>query len=153
MLTMKFVPLIAVVVLALMPSRASAQNDEHYKDQVVGYLNQSELVKELRSYNFVPIETKVGYIVTSRNEAQNAVFELKFGFVYAFVGACDEDCRSLNFVLYDNTGVKVVEDNRGKDEPAITFLPPRGGTYTIRAEIPRCGGLIGCYWGVQILGK
>lgn len=130
-----------------------AQDNNYYKQQVINYLEGNAALKELRKYDFAPLDDgiRTGYI--NNGEFQDALYHLEKGYAYAFVGQCDEDCRQLTFELFDPEGNRIGTDETSGDTPVIWLLVTQSGDYRIRATMPSCGGLIGCYWGVEAVVK
>lgn len=147
--------LAAVVVAAAFPPVLHGQDLQLYKDQVVSLVSRSSKVRFYTDRNFVSLRDglKTGYIRVDANSAQDAVFMLEAGYVYAFVGACDEDCRNIDFVVYAPDGTRITQDTRSDDEPSVYILATVSGAYRVRATIPLCNAPIGCYWAVQAYFK
>jgi hypothetical protein len=146
---------IALCVLMAPSGRALAQNDATYRNQVRNTLQQGTLMKQALSHNYNLLRDgyRYGYIETGKGNYQPASFHLEAGYVYLFLGACDEDCRDMDFQLIDENHQIVAEDTDSDDTPGIQFQPRRSGDYTIVATMPRCNAFIGCYWAVQALWK
>ena len=130
-----------------------AQNNDYYKQQVVSYLQTSDEVKRLRTYDFEPLDDgiRTGYI--NNGNFQDAILHLNRGYAYAFVGKCDEDCHQLTMELFDPDGNRIGSNETSGDSPVIWLLVTQSGDYRVRAMMPSCGGLIGCYWGVETVAK
>jgi hypothetical protein len=144
---------VLVLALLLVPSAAFAQNDEYYKKQVQRRVEENEGTKALaQSYNFRSLDTKTGYIFKNQNTFQDAVFDLKVGFIYVFVASCDEDCTDIDIELLDPDGRQLMADTKNRF-PVVHVFPDGDGKYTIRARITSCGGFVGCYWAVHQMGK
>lgn len=133
---------------------ASAQTlEERYKQQVTRYVNNSDATKAMRSYGFQDNALNAGYIIDSPGNHFDVIYSLKRGFVYAFVGACDEDCKNVDLTIYDASGTKVAENTRSDDNPSIWMFIVEDGEYRVRATIPKCDAPIGCYVAVKGLYK
>ena len=136
-----------------MPRPAFAQNDEYYKKQVQKRVEENEGTKSLvQSYNFRSLDTKIGYIFKNQNTFQDAVFDLKVGFIYVFVASCDEDCSDIDVELLNPEGRQLMVDTKNRF-PVVHVFPEGDGKYTIRARISSCAGFVGCYWAVHQMGK
>ena len=146
---------IAFCWLAACPWSASAQNDSRYQTQVYNALMQGAQMKQALSHNYNLLRDgyKQGYIETGKGNYQTATFYLEAGYVYLFVGACDSDCRDLDFELQDANERAIARDTDPDDTPVIQFQPSSSGNYTIVAAVPGCNAIIGCYWAVQAFWK
>jgi hypothetical protein len=147
--------LLAIGLFGSGEERAAAQDDQHFIQQVIQYLEGSEAAKALQNVNFAPAKSgiKTGYIANGADHFQDAFYHLDRGYAYAFVGKCDEDCRQLTFELFDPTGEKIGVNETSGDTPIIWLLVTQSGDYRVRARMPNCGGFFGCYWGVEPLTK
>src|SRR5205807_112233 len=65
------------------------------------------------------------------NRYQDINYRLVEGVTYIFTGACDEDCKDLDFKLFSDR-TKIKEDVDTDDTPTIVFRPAWTGTYTLR---------------------
>jgi hypothetical protein len=140
---------------AAAPHPPAAQNDEFYKNQVLRYVQESRYVGDAQKLGFRTLDNglKWGYVRVGKDQFQDAEYDLRFGFYYAFVAACDSDCRDIDLALIDPDGNVVATDRDSDDMPVLLFAPAKPGRYRIRATVPGCGAIIGCYWAVQQLGK
>ena len=149
--------LLSAAPLLIWPARqAAAQSDTYYQNQVYRALSSGSLMKDAQAHNYrtLPNGYWHGYIETGDGKYQTATFHLETGYIYRFVGACDSDCRDMDFALIGNQSEGILaEDTDPDDTPGIQFQPRRTGEYTLVAKIPRCNGVFGCYWAVQALGK
>ena len=143
----------ATAVLLLWMPNLQAQDDPYYKAQVRGYLNSSTEITYLVNHGFKYLSNgeREGYIYLKGS--QDATWRAEAGYSYAFTGVCDEDCKDMDFVLYDPDGNQVAADTDPDDLPTIVVPFAKQGTYTIRATVPRCDAPVGCYWAVQALWK
>jgi hypothetical protein len=147
--------LVVTLLLVTWSTAPQAQDLQIYKDQVVRFLRGSTKIQYYTTRNFAPLGDGIttGYIRVGANPYQDVAYRLEAGYVYAFVGACDEDCRDIDLTLYNPSGAVVLSDTGADDEPNFYVLVTASGTYHLRATIPRCSAPIGCYWGVQAYYK
>ncbi|HEY1808997.1 MAG TPA: hypothetical protein VGG42_10580 [Acidobacteriaceae bacterium] len=145
--------LLAVLFLGVGVRQGRTQDDDHYKQQVMSYLSDTDAYKEVLGYNFKPLDdgTKIGYI--KNGGYQDEVFRFRKGYAYALIGRCDEDCRRLSFELYDQEGNRVSYTEGNGNVPVIWLLAMQSGDYRVRATMPGCSGFFGCYWGVEVVSK
>jgi len=133
---------------------ASAQSlEERYKQQVTAFVNNSDAAKAMVSYGFRDNALNVGYIVDNPGTHFDVIYSLKRGYVYAFVGACDADCKDVDLTIYGPNGAKVAEDTRSDDNPSIWIFIVNDGEYRVRATVPKCNAPIGCYVAVKGMYK
>lgn len=71
------------------------------------------------------------------------------GVRYLVVGACDNDCTDLDFVLYDENGNYIDGDTGDDDIPMVEVTPRRTGTFELRVRMYECS-VNPCYWGVGV---
>ncbi len=71
---------------------------------------------------------------------------------YAFIGACDNECSNLDFVLEDGAGAQVGADQLPDDYPLVEVTPPADGVYTLRMQLRTCS--IGpCYVAARLVTR
>lgn len=63
---------------------------------------------------------------------------LRAGYTYRFVGACDRDCSDLDLVLRDSSRARVDEDREDDDQPVLVVDVYRSGTYSLEAHMADC---------------
>lgn len=121
----------------------------------MSYLQRCSTYKYLIDHGYQTLRNglKTGYIYAGSGHYQDAEYYLESGYTYAFAGACDEDCKDMDFLLYDPDGNKVASDTAADDHPVVGITAGVSGTYTVRATMPKCDAPIGCYWAIQGLGK
>jgi hypothetical protein len=143
--------LIALVTIFILFSNVSsaASLEDMYREQVTRYVNNSDATSSMRAFGFRDDALNVGYIVDSPGRYFDVTYRLKRGYVYAFDGACDDDCRDVDLTLYGPNGNKVAEHIAGDDNPSIWIFTAEDGQYRVRATIPTCNAPIGCYVAVK----
>jgi hypothetical protein len=127
--------LLVLVVLGCVFSPASAQ--DKWEAQVRNQLRaQADLVGDIIEFD---LEEAFKPFIRSmkRNQYQDITYQLVAGTHYLFTGACDEDCRDLDFTLYSGS-TKILEDIAADDKPEIDYKPTRTGTYTLRVTMVNC---------------
>lgn len=119
------------------------------------YLNRSETLRRLIAAEFRVLAggARTGYLAVGEHNVQDTYYDLVRDYAYAFLGACDEDCRDMDIQVYDPAGNKVTEDLRADDSPEVRLLAAQSGRYTVRTRIPKCHAPFGCYWAVQAAFK
>ena len=75
---------------------------------------------------------------------------LEQGRAYRFVGACDYECRNLDFELLDAAGTVVARDLGANDVPIMDYTPALAGTFTVRLMMQACI-IAPCFAGVRVL--
>lgn len=79
---------------------------------------------------------------------QDIRYRLTEGTTYIITGACDQDCRDLDFELWSGD-TKVKTDYATDDHPVIVFTPGWTGTYVLRAKMIKCS-VAPCRFGVGV---
>ena len=145
----------AVVSMLIHPTPAGAQNDDHYRTQVHDKLMHGNLMRDALNHNFRVLNDgyRYGYIEVGAGKYQTATFHLESGYMYRFLGACDEDCADMDFALVGDPEGVVAEDTDPDATPGFQFSPSRTGDYVLVAKMPKCNAFFGCYWAVVAVGK
>jgi hypothetical protein len=146
---------LSLALFGLTASPAISQDVPFYKQQTIHNLDDNRYLSFALSRNYRKLDSGllVGYVYLGSGSYQDARIYMEAGYDYVVLGACDNDCTDLDFTLYDPDGNKVAQDTAPNDTPVIQLVAPRTGLFTVRATIPSCKGLVGCYWAVQTLGK
>lgn len=75
---------------------------------------------------------------------------LRAGRHYGFIGACDNECSNLDFILEDGSGAQVASDVLDDDYPLVEVTPQMDGVYTLRIQLKTC--TIGpCYVAARLV--
>jgi len=77
-------------------------------------------------------------------------YTLVKGNTYKIVGACDNDCSDIDFVLRDNNDNLIDSDIENDDIPVVEVSPVRTGTFTLRTTMRKCSEDVGCDYGVDV---
>jgi hypothetical protein len=76
-------------------------------------------------------------------------FDLDARASYHLLGACDDDCSDLHFVLLTPEGQASWQASGTGGRPALHVEPPVSGRYQLRATMRQCK-LQPCEWGVRV---
>lgn len=146
---------VAVASTLVYPAAARAQDEDRYKTQAHDLLMHGDLVRDALNHNYRVLNDgyRQGYIEVGAGKYQTTTFHLESGYVYRFLGACDEDCRDMDFALIGDPEGVVAEDTDPDATPGIQYSPSRTGDYTLVAKMPKCNAFFGCYWAVVAVGK
>jgi len=133
-----------LLTLALFPSRVLAQG-KRWERQVRAQLDRTLAAIEgshgqSRVLRMGPLNTE---------ESESLTVEMKAGTAYDIVGACDEDCSSLQLMLSTATGSDVAVDRSGENLPVVRFTPSQTGSYTVRVTMAACR-LSPCWYGLAL---
>ena len=125
---------LAVVGIVVLAQSATAQ--DRFGRQVRAQLDS---VGETLAKKGFELTTQIhtGELDEKRNEG--VTVRLRAGVHYAIVGVCDEDCKDLDLVLYNASGLQVASDVEEDDMPVVEVTPDRDGMYTARAVMATCG--------------
>ena len=116
---------------------------------------QASVTKQLDQAS--QLMTKQGYAQAERDllgklnddgKARYTIF-LQKGTPYRILGFCDNDCKDLDLILFDENNKKVAEDTSTDDIPVINITPKWTGKFTLSVEMDDCKKNP-CGWGVRI---
>jgi hypothetical protein len=127
--------------------------EEDYRRQVTQYVNNSYATRSMLAYGFHDNALNVGYVVDSPGTHYDVLYRLKRGYAYAFVGACDSDCKDIDLAVYGPNGNKIAEHTASDDNPSIWLFIVEDGDYRVRATVPTCNAPVGCYVAVKLMSK
>jgi hypothetical protein len=130
---------------------ASTVHAQMWKEEINTQLIRSSIVSDLIDSRFRVTHSPF-YSVLSAYESEEMTVELARGVTYAFVGKCDNDCRDIDFRLYDGYGRLIDQDLSHDDYPLVRVTPTRSGTFRLRVAMPGCTTR-SCGWGVLVLGR
>jgi hypothetical protein len=141
---------LAAVAAAFVATTAAApQPQDEWVAQVRRLLQQASRSFEERGYSMTH-RIYTGSLNQSRNEMVS--LNLSIGTEYGIMGACDNDCTDLDFVLYDAAGNQIDDDVEMDDVPIVTVTPRRSGTYRLKVVMATCTAEP-CRYGVAVFGK
>lgn len=119
-----------------------------------GHLDDME--KENRRY-----ARQAGYHTESHDIARSELnqgdsrthrFTLNRNTSYRIYGDCDEDCSDMDFVLYDENGNVVADDELDDSVPIVDVRPRRTARYALKVTMHRCS-VEPCAYAIQIFRK
>ena len=137
----------AALACSFAPSRAVAQDE--WVAQVRRQLQQYGQAVEGRGYSMTH-RIYTGSLDQGNNEMVSLTLEA--GTQYQIMGACDNDCTDLDFVLYDSNGNELDSDLQTDDYPVVSVTPRRTGTYSVKVIMATCSREP-CRYGVGVFGK
>ncbi len=125
-----------------------AQTDR-WANQVRRELLKASLAAGLGGYSLThdPFISSLG-----RGGVEDVTVTLRQGKAYALIGVCDDDCRDLDFKLYDDNGNLVASDTQGDDTPIVRASPRWSAQFTLRVAMVKCSNAP-CRYGVGIFGR
>jgi hypothetical protein len=71
---------------------------------------------------------------------------------YAIIGVCDNDCRDIDLVLYDDNGNLIASDVQQDDTPMVKVSPRWNAQFTIRVKMASCSNAP-CRYGIGAFGR
>lgn len=87
-----------------------------------------------------------------RGGEKDITVNVRAGVSYAIVGVCDNDCRDIDFELYDDNGNLMTSDTEYDDTPIVKFTPRWNARFTIRVIMVSCSNAP-CRYGIGSFGK
>jgi hypothetical protein len=145
---MKRILLTAALAAALLvPAAAHAQ--DAWVRQVRSLLSQAGQTFEANGY-----ELTHRIYTGSLNDGEDELvqLELEVGMEYQIMGACDEDCTDLDFILYDGRGNVVDSDMLEDDYPVVSLTVSRSGVFAVRVSMAECS-VEPCRYGIGVFGR
>lgn len=137
---------LALVPVVLGATTMDAQGDP-WEHQVRRQLARATETTKRDGYG-PAIETKVGSL--NRSESETLGLALQAGASYALIGVCDDDCTSLQLVLYNDAGTYEVAAERAMTEtPTVRFTPREAARYRLKVVMAGCG-VSPCWYGVGV---
>lgn len=131
-------------------SGGGANAPAEFQSLVVGYLDRytTEMASGWPRVDGVP-DTVTGLELNSEHRLQ---VRLRGGRSYAFIGACDNECSNIDFILEDGSGAAVTSDVLADDYPLVEVTPQTDGVYTLRIQLKSC--TIGpCYVAARLVAR
>ena len=131
-------------------SGGGANAPAEFQALVVGYLDRysQQMAAGVPRVESVP-DTVVGLQLNGEHRLQ---VRLRGGRSYAFIGACDNECSNIDFILEDGSGAAVTSDVLDDDYPLVEVAPQTDGIYTLRIQLKACS--IGpCYVGARLVAR
>ena len=121
-----------------------------FQSLVIGYLDSytQQMAGGWPRVDGVP-DTVTGLETNGEHRLQ---VRLRGGRSYAFIGACDNECSNLDFILEDSSGRPVDSDVLDDDYPLVEVTPQADGVYTLRIQLKACS--IGpCYVAARLVAR
>jgi len=131
-------------------SGGGANAPAEFQALVVGYLDRytTQMTPGWPRVEGVP-DTVTGLQPNGEHRLQ---VRLRGGRSYAFIGACDNECSNLDFVLEDGSGAAITSDVLDDDYPLVEVSPQTDGVYTLRIQLKTC--TIGpCYVAARLVAR
>ena len=90
--------------------------------------------------------------VTTLKEGYGTIATLKLveGETYKIMGACDDDCTGMDFILRDDNGDQVDSDVGIHNLPIVEVTPARNSAFTLEVRMRKCASDAGCELGVDV---
>jgi hypothetical protein len=140
---------LAAVAGMLVSTTAAALPQDEWVAQVRRLLQTAGQTFESRGYSMTH-RIYTGSLDQGANEMVS--LDLQIGTQYQIMGACDNDCSDLDFVLYDAGGNQVDQDVELDDVPIVSVTPSRSGTYRVKVTMATCKAEP-CRYGIGVFGK
>jgi len=126
---------------------AAAQFAETYKTEVRVQLDSIKAAASRELGRSLISTHDIYYVNLSNDTYKDIAYTLESGRTYVFVGACDNDCASLQLKLYDGNMDLVDSEQTGL--PMVSMSVARGGTAYLRVTMRGCR--VGyCWSGVGV---
>lgn len=71
---------------------------------------------------------------------------------YKVVAVCDEDCRDLDLVLFDENNNEISRDKTTDNKPIVEVIPKWTGKFNLKVTMYNCNQNP-CYFGVTVLAR
>ena len=78
--------------------------------------------------------------------------ELNADYEYIAIGVCDNDCRDMDLILYDDDDVRIARDVGTDDIPILSGSPDFNGEYYLEALMVDCSTNT-CAFGVALYAR
>lgn len=131
-------------------SGGGASAPPEFQALVVGYLDRyaTQMAAGWPRVDGVP-DTVVGLQPNGEHRLQ---VRLRGGRSYGFIGACDNECSNIDFILEDGSGAVVTQDVLDDDYPLVEVTPQTDSVYTLRIQLKTC--TVGpCYVAARLVAR
>jgi len=140
----------AVVVLGAVVAAPIAASQSRWEDQVNDYIKAAShiLVDSLgytRTYDPFTGSLREG-------ESEYLTLTLHAGTSYRLLEVCDNDCKDIDFRLYDADDNEVDSDVETDDVPIVKVTPRETMRYRLKVIMVSCK-TSPCFYGVGVFGK
>jgi hypothetical protein len=93
------------------------------------------------------------YVNSLRDDRSNMLtMSLYRGRSYAIVAVCDQDCRDIDLLVYNENDQLVGKDIKADDKPMVGISPRWSGDFRVQVNMISCSASP-CYYGVGLFGK
>ncbi len=139
-------------VAFVQPRAACAQEEDHYRRQVTGYLEQTrgELIggEGYRQY----LQPLIGTL--DEGDWKDYWIEVEAGESYAVIGVCDEDCTDVDLEIFNVEGESLDADYLEDDYPLVRARPEGQGSreFRVRVAMAACS-TEPCWYAVGVYAK
>jgi type IV secretory pathway VirB10-like protein len=145
-------PVSAEVDTAQPPSspapEVSTASDEAYRAQITSQLMSMSQSAAENGFTFTD-----SFVDKLSNEGSYGLsLSLDEGSTYMVKAVCDEDCRDVDLLIYDENSNLVQADEEMNDFPEAVISPALSGDFTLEITMPNCAAQY-CYYGVSIFEK
>ena len=95
-------------------------------------------------------EPRIGTLY--HRESETTTLTLRQGVTYAIIGVCDEDCRDMDLMLYDDNGNRVRADMTPSRYPVVEITPRWTANFTVQSQMYQCS-VSPCYYGLGVFAE
>ena len=121
-----------------------------YADQVVNNLQSRYDYWQNQGHGWTRLPALRDTGILGEGTTGTVTYTLVKGNTYKIVGACDNDCSDIDFVLRDENGNLIDSDTENDDIPIVEVTPIRDGTFTLKTSMVKCSNSVGCDYGVDV---
>lgn len=144
--------LLAVALIGCGGARSSGSGSgpSEYTRQVQTYLGRISDNAKKQGYKRVV----AGPVFGSLDDDEETSHEMTVnrGTDYVLFGACDNDCRDLDILVYDPDGDLVRRDVAADDNPVVVFTAAMAGKHRVKVVMADCR-TEPCRYGLQLNAK
>ena len=141
--------LLTAALGAVLVTASPAHGQDTWVRQVRQQLSQAGQTFEQHGYE---LTHRIYTGALDDGEAELVELELDVGMEYEIMGACDEDCSDMDFVLYDGAGNEIDSDMLEDDYPVVSVAVSRSGVFRLRVSMAACSAEP-CRYGIGIYGR
>ena len=141
---MKSTSLLLVALLALPVSGAYAQ-----ASSVASQLSAAS--KSMAGRGWVQAERDLAGKLNDDARTDWTIYLVK-NVEYSILGFCDNDCKDMDLILFDENNNKIAEDTTTDDVPVVSVTPKWTGRFTLRVLMDDCA-TNPCNYGVRIFSR
>jgi len=138
--------IILLTLVLLMPISCLA---DKYREQVEGQLAVIKLLTKEKGYEETHNDK---FDKLSSNKSDSFSFQLRKDKKYLVLAVCDNDCKDMDLVLYDENNNEVAKDKSTDSLPVVEVNPKWTGKFKLKVIMESCSNNP-CTYGIGILGK